>query len=153
MKKILASSALAMCLLAGQGGALDGCIHVCPVSSPLQSFDDLPCGFFFLQMGAGQDGTSKYGPPPCDTCTHCDYTFFVTFQDFDCDPPLCLFYRNSQFPGRYGSSPRLTSAPFGVFSTCDGFGSWRAWFAPCDGDAPAWADTPNASVFISCGCQ
>ena len=152
MNKSLVTSALALCVLTGQGGAVDECPHVCPVGTPLSSFDDLPCGFFFLSMGSGQDGFSKYGSPSCDTCTHCDYTFFVTFQSFDCDPTLCIYYRNSQFPWRYGRSERLTDAPFGVFATCDGIGSWKAWFAPCDGDAPAWADPQSAYAFVSCGC-
>lgn len=145
-------TAITVCALAGEGGASDCGPHTCPIGTPMYNFDGPECTTFIISLGTPVNGESKYGPSTCDTCKHCDLTVLVTFESVECDPPLCLYYRNSQFPWRFGKDERLNNQGFGVFSFCDAVGQLRFWIAPCDGDAPAWADPASGEVAISCGC-
>lgn len=126
------------------------CAVPCPAGNPLLSFTAPECAIFILQLGAVNNGSHK--PENCGTCDHCNATFFVTFVDVSCDPPMCIYYRNSLHTGRYRTDPRLWEAAFGCFSLCDNFGENRFWIRPCDSDAPLWADPNDGWVHMSCGC-
>ena len=93
----------------------ESCPHVCEVFSV--TYFQLPtgssCQSFVILPGGSVDGSSNFGFPICDTCTHCSETFFVTFSD-GCTNPECLWARNSQFPNRKAHFSSLSASPFGA---------------------------------------